>query len=362
MQWHYKLRQGDFTLDVTCSSPAQAIGVFGPSGSGKTTLLECLVGWRRAEASRLSIGGVLYSDSARGHEVAPELRAFGYVPQDSLLWSHHTVDHNLRAFRAQTPIVDTLYSQLDIAHLRHRSVTSLSGGERQRVALARAIALDPSVLVLDEALSSIDAPLRRRVLSFLMEWKEATRKPIICVSHDEAELQALCDELVVLQNGQVQAMGRPDRALRAHTVGTGGMDNLLAGVVRDTRDGWATVVLTPTTSILVPAQGVEVGQKALVAIQSEEILISTVSARGLSARNSLAVRLEHVQHLAAGQCRWDARLLETDGDDTDDSLLSATVTWNATQELGLQVGQTVWFLFKSSKCRTLAAYAVPSPR
>lgn len=152
------------------------------------------------------------------------------MPQDGLLFPHRNVRGNLlagaaRARRNGWNLEETLAnvcSLLEIGHLLDREVATLSGGEHQRVALGRAICSGPRLLLLDEPLASLDQPLRRRVLPFLIRVRDELDLPMLLVTHNVAEVQALCDEVVVLRQGRVVAHGAVDEVLRGGAWGDGG--------------------------------------------------------------------------------------------------------------------------------------------
>jgi molybdate transport system ATP-binding protein len=95
---------------------------------------------------------------------------------------------------------------LEIAALVDRRVTDLSGGERQRVALGRALMSGPSLLLLDEPLAAVDVPLRRRILPYLQRVRDELRIPIVYVSHDRQEIEALADTVILLENGRISGV------------------------------------------------------------------------------------------------------------------------------------------------------------
>jgi molybdate transport system ATP-binding protein len=102
---------------------------------------------------------------------------------------------------------------MEIAHLFGRDIRTLSGGEQQRVAFARAILSMPRLLLLDEPMSSLDTRLKERLIPFLLRIRDEFRIPLIYVTHDSAELSALCDEVIVLEKGRVVARGAPTSVL-----------------------------------------------------------------------------------------------------------------------------------------------------
>ena len=199
------LRQGGFSLDVAWEGRCRLLGLFGPSGSGKTTLLEVAAGLRRPQTARISVGDAVLRDTSAGIDVPIRERGIGYVPQDSALFPHLGVHGNITygAARGNGAPLQPILAMLSIEPLIDREVADLSGGERQRVALARAMASSPRLLLLDEPLSAVDVPLRRRILESLGDWVTIARVPTLHVSHDAGDLQVATDHVLILREGRL---------------------------------------------------------------------------------------------------------------------------------------------------------------
>lgn len=354
-----RLPLAHFVLDVDVSSSARSLGVFGPSGAGKTSLIETLAGWRAPAAGRIRVGDTVLFDDAEGISLPIEQRGVGYVPQDALLLPHWTVGRNVRAggSRAGTAAADEALvartvAILEIAHLLERPCTRLSGGERQRVALARALVSRPRFLLLDEPLGSLDLPLRRRILPYLIRVRDEFDLPTVFVSHDATEVQALCEEIVVLEAGSVRAQGVPAEILRSGRSGEFAFENVLAGTVSVVRDGTALVRLDAGGHAQVPSAGLDVGARALFALGSDEILVALDPPSRISARNVLPALVELMDAAPNGAVRVDARL-----DGGSGERLSASLTQASADELGLRAGQSIFLVFKTNSCRVLSARA-----
>jgi molybdate transport system ATP-binding protein len=200
-----ELAQGSFVLAARARLDARAAALFGPSGAGKTTILDAIAGLRTPRRGSITIDGRVLFSSERHVNLPPHHRRVGYVPQDVALFPHMNVRRNLLYGRhpGVSPDLDRVVGMLEVAALLDRRVTELSGGERQRVALGRALMSGPSVLLLDEPLAAVDVPLRRRILPYLQRVRDELVVPIIYVSHDREEVEALADLVVMVEGGQV---------------------------------------------------------------------------------------------------------------------------------------------------------------
>jgi molybdate transport system ATP-binding protein len=175
--------------------------LYGPSGAGKTTLLELIAGIHRPRSGRIEMDGrVVYG---AGVWVPPRHRRVGYVPQDDGLFPHLSVRQNIFYGAPANGDSGDVIDVLEIGSLLDRGVRRLSGGERKRVALARALLTRPEVLLLDEPLAGVDLPLRDRVLGYLVRVRDEFPVPTVYVTHHMQEVEAICEEIVVLERGRV---------------------------------------------------------------------------------------------------------------------------------------------------------------
>ncbi len=217
---------GRFVLAADLEIGPGVTGLFGPSGAGKSTLLELIAGLRRVQEGRIRIGGEVVDDAGARRHLRPEHRHIGYVPQDGALFPHLNVERNLRFGEARSTArratgaqagaeIDRVCEVLGIEGLRHAEVGVLSGGERQRVALARALLSHPRLLLLDEPLAALDVSRKELILPYLDRVRQAFGLPMLYVSHAAEELVTLCDEVIVLDAGEVVDRGSPADVFRA---------------------------------------------------------------------------------------------------------------------------------------------------
>ena len=199
--WRIDVRAdlGGFELKVDVVCRGRVLGLFGPSGSGKSTLVERMACVQQFE-------GEITVDN----RPASELRV-GWVPQEGALFPHLSVEENIDYSGRCGAIRDRAIEVLGLTPLLGRSVVGLSGGETQRVALARALASEPDILLLDEPLSGVDLPRRATVFSFLLDVLNKFELPMVYVSHDPAEMRAIVDHVLFLDDGLIVGDGSPHK-------------------------------------------------------------------------------------------------------------------------------------------------------
>jgi iron(III) transport system ATP-binding protein len=190
------------------------LALLGPSGSGKTTLLRLLCGFERADAGSVEIDGRRVADD--NLHVPSEQRRIGYVPQEGALFPHLSVADNIvfglpRTQRRARQRVAELLELVGLpADFGERAPQQLSGGQQQRVALARALAPAPTLVMLDEPFSSLDAALRLETRQAVASALAATGATAVLVTHDQSEALSLGHEVAVLWNGRLIQTATPE--------------------------------------------------------------------------------------------------------------------------------------------------------
>jgi multiple sugar transport system ATP-binding protein len=193
------------------TSEGEYLVLLGPSGCGKTTLLRTIAGLEEPTSGDVLIGGQVVTG------LPPRARRIAMVFQSYALYPHKTVLANivfpLKAARIPPEERErkarTAAGMLGIEHLLDRKPRQLSGGERQRVALARAIVRDPTVFLLDEPLSNLDAKLRASARDELKRFQQEIGTTTIYVTHDQSEAMGLGDRIAVMSQGRVRQVGEP---------------------------------------------------------------------------------------------------------------------------------------------------------
>ena len=192
------------------------LSLLGPSGCGKTTTLRLLAGFLTPDAGRIIVGDRVLSSP--GAAVAPEHRGMSMIFQSYAVWPHKTVHDNV-AFglklrrRPQAEIGERVRRMLDLVRLEDlasRYPGELSGGQQQRVALARALVVEPTILLLDEPLSNLDASLREEMRFEIRRLHEEMAITSVYVTHDQSEAMVTSDRIAVMNQGQIEQIGTPE--------------------------------------------------------------------------------------------------------------------------------------------------------
>jgi len=227
---------GEFTfgpVDLTVED--EVLAVLGPSGSGKTTLLSLVAGIAEPDAGSIVLDG----RELVGRPL--EDRRVGMVFQEGALFPHMTARENVEYAAASDERVAELAATLELEGVLDRRPATLSGGERQRVALARTLAADPDILLLDEPLSSLDAPIRKRLRDELHGLFASLDIPVLYVTHDQRTATALGDRLAIVRDGSLEQVGAPsavlDRPASRFVARFTGTENVFEGTVAESVGG-----------------------------------------------------------------------------------------------------------------------------
>ena len=197
--------------------PGEFFTLLGPSGCGKTTTLRLVAGLEEPDAGEILIDHIAVAAPDRGLFAAPEKRRLGMVFQSYAIWPHLTVFENvafpLRVRRETDRVirdrVDQVLETVGLAGFAERGATQLSGGQQQRVALARAIVYEPSILLLDEPLSNLDAKLREQMRVEIRALQRKLNLTVLYVTHDQAEAMTFSDRIAVMNRGRLEQLGTP---------------------------------------------------------------------------------------------------------------------------------------------------------
>jgi molybdate transport system ATP-binding protein len=352
--------RSSFVLDVAIEIPAGITIVFGPSGAGKSTLLDCIAGLLKPDTGRIEIEGEVLLDVDRRIDVPPAKRKIAYVFQSLVLFPHMTVKQNVTYGLADMPVpervlrVKSMLEAFRVEQLANRKTDEISGGEQQRVALARSLATSPRVLLLDEPLTALDEGLKKSIMEDLRRWNAAQNIPILYVTHSRAEVDALGEGVIALDQGEIISSGTPHEVLdaprRSSLAQASGLENLFSGVVIELReaDGVMGVRLVRgACEIETPLGYAVAGTAVKLAIHAGDILLATERPYGLSARNVIAGKIISLEQRGT---MFVAKVAA----DTDGAVVfTVHLTPGARRALELEVNRPVWLVIKTHSCHVL---------
>jgi molybdate transport system ATP-binding protein len=323
--------------------------LFGPSGAGKTTLLRMLAGLDHPLEGTIAFRGQPWFDAARGICLAPQQRRAGYLAQDYALFPHLTVAANI-AYAARPGKGREYLQAFGLADLASRHPRAISSGQKQRVALARALAAEPSLLLLDEPLSALDAAARARTRRQLRQMLLDSGVPCIVVTHDRMEAVALGDWIAVISAGRVRQYG-PVHDVFQHPADGGvaesvGIENVLPAQIVS-RDAGLLTLATGGAHL----QSVDSGETdshetspVVACIRGEDVALTRDVAVVSSMRNRLAGRVSSVT--------LEGPLARVELD--CGFPLVAVITAQSAQELELQPGDAVCAIVKTTSVHVAA--------
>ncbi len=263
----------------------ESLVLLGQSGCGKTSTMRCIAGLEQPSGGRITIGDTVVHDSERRVSVAPYKRNVGMVFQSYAVWPHRTVFENV-GFSLKmkkvpkeeaTKRVRKALAVVGLSDFETRGASQLSGGQMQRVALARSLVMQPSVLLLDEPLSNLDARLRERLRIELREIQLDLNLTTVYVTHDQIEAFALADRIALMQGGRIVQIGTPQEIYAAPSTKSIadflGVGNIFSCTVA--KDGNQHVATMTGFPVSLPVSEVPAGTgPTSLCLRAEDLLVS----------------------------------------------------------------------------------------
>ena len=339
----------EFNLDVKDN---EFIVLVGPSGCGKSTTLRMIAGLEEITEGELYIGTRLVND------VAPKDRDIAMVFQNYALYPHMTVYDNM-AFALKlrhTPkdeidrAVKHAAEILGITELLNRKPKALSGGQRQRVAIGRAIVREPSVMLMDEPLSNLDAKLRNQMRAEIIKLRERIHTTFIYVTHDQTEAMTLGDRIVIMKDGFIQQIGTPQEVFNhpynlfvAEFIGSPKMNIFDANLVKNNGKyavelGGITVELSEDKQKKLSDNGVA-PQKVVLGVRPEHIELGS---EGIAAKVDVSEMMGSSVHLHVTAMEQDV------------VLVVSTMNMTGAEVAALTMGADVHFHFPGHVCHVFS--------
>lgn len=342
-----------FQLEVKLAVSPGVTVIVGHSGAGKTTLLRCIAGLANPDEGRIAIGDHVLFDSQKQIRLEPAQRGVAFVFQDLALFPHLSVEENVMYGLRRLDSAERkrrmreIVASFQIEHLRGRFPREISGGEQQRVALARSLVTEPSVLLLDEPMSSLDPRTKVLIIDDLRRWNKTRQIPILYVTHDHDELLALGDRAIVLEQGEIVTEGPPldviSNPLRSATAREEMFSNLFDATVVELREQDATMVceLAGTSIHLeAPLAQVAVGSEVCVGIRADEILVASSQPAVLGDCNVIRGKITRVERNGA---KVEARV--SCGAEFRVHLASRSIELH-----GLDTSADIWLMIRTRAC------------
>jgi molybdate transport system ATP-binding protein len=299
-------------------------------------------------------------DSSSGVDVPVPERHLGYMFQNLALFPHMTVEQNVQYGLVKLPAAErharmmAMLESFRIPHLVGRKPSEISGGERQRVALARSLVTNPTMLLLDEPLSALDAASKSKILDDLRNWNAAHGIPILYVTHSPQEAFAVGEHVVVLQSGRILDQGTPQDVLsmpRHETIAQiVGFENVFDATVQSIDEAHGTMICQLHDSpaqLEVPIGWAEPGAPVRIAIRAGDIMLATEQPHGLSARNTFQGKIRSMRREGV-----TIIIMVEAG-----AVFEVHLTPVSTDDLKLKAGAQVWLVIKTYSCNLVQ----PSP-
>ncbi|HET8978017.1 MAG TPA: ATP-binding cassette domain-containing protein [Solirubrobacteraceae bacterium] len=294
-------RLGSFALAIAHRATGPRLALLGPSGAGKSLTLRILAGITDADHAEIHAGTTALA------AVGPEHRRIGYLPQHSALLPRRTVWQQATfAVDADPALAAWWLDRLGLDGLENRFPHELSGGQQRRVALARALARSPSLLLLDEPFSALDAPVRERLYRDLRRLQREVGLSTVLVTHDPAEAALLADDIIVLDGGHALQQG-PAAGVFARPGSTEvaallGIPNTRTGIVL--RPGW---IVSHGTELAAGTGDLASGTAVQWTIRPEAVRIDPAGAYGATVLDSVALVVSHEVTVGLGELELTIR-------------------------------------------------------
>ncbi|GGK59329.1 molybdenum ABC transporter ATP-binding protein ModC [Amphritea balenae] len=343
-----KKQLGTLAIETDIHLPEQGItALFGRSGSGKTSLINLIAGLLTPDGGSITIGNNRVFDSKQKINRPPEQRHIGYVFQDARLFPHLKVITNLNyGNKEKDPDQFKIITRLlGIEPLLQRYPASLSGGEKQRVAIGRALLSNPSMLLMDEPLASLDTPRKAELMPYLEQLTTEVNIPILYVSHSLDEILRLADQLILIDQGKIIANG-PLAEVWSSPQMTPWQAEQDASVVLEAKlshqhPDYAMTALALDNNLSLWTTRIDATEKTPVRLRiyAKDVSLVKQPSEQSSIRNILSMTVDSIEYSDSG----DTCLVNLQAGRIQ---IKSSITRWAADELGLAKGQTIFAQIK----------------
>ncbi|MDC7220890.1 MAG: ATP-binding cassette domain-containing protein [Spirochaetales bacterium] len=338
-----ELPRRDFLLKLDGEFDKGTTGIFGPSGAGKTSFFKTLFGLETPSRGKIILNGRTLVDGEKKINLPMHKRRMGVVFQDKRLFPHMTIRDNLlfgQKYIKKSPLKLTeAVDLLDLGLLLDSYPHEISGGEQQRAAIGRALLMSPELLLLDEPFNAVDNSRRITMLPYLNRLRDKLDIPMLVISHDLPDIQRLTSQIYLINQGQCGGFGKVNDLMDQNgdlLLSAGQVNTFTVTGAAECSPGLFCCTLKESTGTKINLPfSPETG--TVLTLPPYEISLSLNRAEGISIQNQIPGIIDKMWN-------WEGRLFcRVKGDLT----LTAEITPQSAEALGLEVGSSVYSLFKA---------------
>ena len=302
----FELRKETFYSKVSFTIPeAKIVALSGYSGSGKSTIAKVICGLIKPKKGLIKLNNKTIFSSQNNINIPPNYRNIGMVFQEPRLFPHLSVLNNLlygqkRKSKFDKNKFNEVVSILGIEKILHRGTTNLSGGESQRVSIGRAILSNPSILILDEPLTGLDAPRQNKILSIIKNINKNLKIPILFISHSLDEIILMADKIILIDKGKIISQSSEDDMINNKTLNyfkKGNNNNsLLKGTIfKQDKKSLTTNLKIDKTQIITRYISDKIGSNQILKIASNDVSIATQAPKNISINNIIKCKVKNIK-------------------------------------------------------------------
>ena len=302
---HINTKLGKFHLNIKVNLVNGINCFFGPSGAGKTSIINCIAGLNKPEEAKIIINKNILIDTQSKVSKPVHKRGIGYVFQDSRLFPHLNIKHNLlygyrlNSTSNKTFLYNEIIKLLDLKVLLDRFPNNLSGGEKQRVAIGRALLCQPKLILMDEPLSSLDNNKKTELVAYIARVNEVLKIPAIYVSHSISETFILGNRIHFIEAGKVVFSGNRSKSLLFYNKNDNSIlkDSFIKGYVTKVNKSEGLIeIKLDNEKLIIFSKALKLNQQVIVKVKSSDIIISKILPKQISSLNYLKAYVTDIIH------------------------------------------------------------------
>ncbi|UTW56632.1 molybdenum ABC transporter ATP-binding protein [Kordiimonas sp. SCSIO 12610] len=327
--------------------------LIGQSGAGKSTLSRILLGLIKPISGTITLNDTTLVHVGKGTFSPVHKRKIGWVPQDSALFPHMTVEANIRYGSKKQQSIDDILDFLSIKHLKNRNTHTLSGGEARRVAIARAIVSEPGLLILDEPTNGLDQKSKETVLTLIKKIAQTRSIPILMITHDYDEMLKLADHTILMHENLIVTEGTLEHITQhadfSQALGLKEISSILEGTFVGTEDTlWKIDVAGQTLYLFCIEPIPAINSCIRVRLSSKDIALSLQPIDGTSILNHLSCSITEIN-------QQSDQVLVTLKLENSDQCISAQITQKSAALMQVKEGMQVSAMLKAVAVKSITS-------